>query len=93
VEERLFRAVARIGARENMDIPMYEGNLDIEELLDWFRALDNYFDYEDIEEDKKVKHVSIDLKGMQHCGGMNYRLTGVAKARKESKYGIEWLQR
>jgi hypothetical protein len=40
VEERLFRVVARIWAREKMDIPMYEGNLDVEELLDWFRALD-----------------------------------------------------
>jgi hypothetical protein len=34
VDERLFRVVARIGAREKMDIPVYEGNLDIEELLD-----------------------------------------------------------
>jgi hypothetical protein len=42
--ERLFRAVARMGAREKMDIPVYEGNLDVEELLDWIRALDMYFD-------------------------------------------------
>jgi len=42
---------------------MYEGNLDVEELLDWFRALDKYFDYEDIKEDKKVKHVVTILKG------------------------------
>jgi hypothetical protein len=62
-EERLFRVVARIGAREKMDILMYEGNLDVEELLDWFRALDKYFDYEDIEEDRKVKHVVTRLKG------------------------------
>jgi hypothetical protein len=34
VDERLFRDIARIGAREKMDIPMYEGNLDVEELLD-----------------------------------------------------------
>jgi hypothetical protein len=33
-EEHLFRVVARIGAREKMDIPVYEGNLDVEELLD-----------------------------------------------------------
>jgi hypothetical protein len=46
-----------------MDIPMYEGNLDIEELLDWFRALNKYFDYEDIEEDKRVKHEVTRLKG------------------------------
>jgi hypothetical protein len=33
-DERLFRAVTRIGARAKMEIPMYEGNLDVEELLD-----------------------------------------------------------
>jgi hypothetical protein len=33
-EECLFRVVARIGAREKMDIPVHKGNLDIEELLD-----------------------------------------------------------
>jgi hypothetical protein len=63
VDERLFRAVARIGAREKMEIPMYEGNLDVEELLDWIKALDKYFDYEDVEEDMKVKHAVTRLKG------------------------------
>jgi hypothetical protein len=63
VEERLLKVVARIGAREKMDILMYEGNLDVEELLDWFRALDKYFDYEDIKEDKKLNHVVTRLKG------------------------------
>jgi hypothetical protein len=61
--ERLIRVVARMGAKEKMDIPVYEGNLDVEELLDWIRALDTYFDYEDVEEDKKVKHVVTRLKG------------------------------
>jgi hypothetical protein len=61
--ECLIRAIARMGARENMDIPVYEGNLDAEELLDWIRALDTYFDYEDVEEDKKVKHAVTRLKG------------------------------
>jgi hypothetical protein len=46
-----------------MGIPMYEGNLDVEEMLVWFRDLDKYFDYEDVEEDKKVKHVVTRLKG------------------------------
>ena len=32
--EFLIRVVARMGAREKMDIPVYEGNLDVEELLD-----------------------------------------------------------
>jgi hypothetical protein len=61
--ECLIRDVARMGAKEKIDIPVYEGNLDAEELLDWIRYLDTYFDYEDVEEDKKVKHVVTRLKG------------------------------
>jgi hypothetical protein len=59
----LIRAIARMGARAKMDIPVYEGNLDAEELLEWITALDTYFDYEDVEEDKKVKHAITRLKG------------------------------
>ena len=61
--ECLIRVVARMGVGEKMDIPVYEGSLDAEELLDWIRALDTYLDYEDVEEDKKVKHVVTRLKG------------------------------
>jgi hypothetical protein len=61
--ERLIRAIARMGAKEKMDIPVYEGNLDAKELLDWIRVLDTYLDYEDVEEDKKVKHDVTRLKG------------------------------
>jgi hypothetical protein len=32
--ERLLRVVAKMGAKEKMDIPVYEGNLDVEEILD-----------------------------------------------------------
>jgi hypothetical protein len=61
--EHFIKAISRMGARAKMDIPVYEGNLDAEELLDWIRALDTYFDYEDVEEDKKVKHAITRLKG------------------------------
>jgi hypothetical protein len=63
VNERLMKAIARMSSKTKMDIPTYEGNMDAEELLDWIRALDTYFDYEDIEEDKKLKHVVTKLKG------------------------------
>jgi hypothetical protein len=59
----LIRVIARMGAREKMDILVYEGNLDVEELLYWIRSLDTYFDYENVEEDKKFKHVVTRLKG------------------------------
>jgi hypothetical protein len=42
---------------------MYEGNLNVEELLDWISSLDKYFDYEEIDDEKKVKHAVTRLKG------------------------------
>jgi hypothetical protein len=52
-----------MSSKTKMDIPAYEGSLDAKELLDWIRALDTHFDYEDIKEDKKVRHVVTRLKG------------------------------
>jgi hypothetical protein len=63
VEERFLKAVVKLGARVKIDVPMYEGNLDVEELLDWIRSMDNYFEYEDVNEEKKVKHAITILKG------------------------------
>jgi hypothetical protein len=45
-EECLLKDVVKLGAKEKMEIPMYEGNLDVETLLDWIRAMEKYFDYE-----------------------------------------------
>jgi hypothetical protein len=53
----------KLGAREKKDIPMYEGNLDVEELLDWIRSMDKYFDYEYVDEEKKLRHAITRLKG------------------------------
>jgi hypothetical protein len=47
-QDRLIKVVSKIGARERIEVPMYEDNLEIEELLYWVRAMDKYFDYEDI---------------------------------------------
>jgi hypothetical protein len=42
---------------------MYEDNLDVEELLDWIRSMDTYLNYEDVDEEKKVRHMVTRLKG------------------------------
>jgi hypothetical protein len=62
-EEKLIRVVTKVGARPKVEVPMYEGNLNVEELIDWINALDKYFDYEDVDEEKKVKYVVTRLKG------------------------------
>jgi hypothetical protein len=62
-EECLLKVVVNMGAGEKIEVSMYEGNLYVEELLDWIRALDKYFYYEEIEDEKKVNHAITGLKG------------------------------
>jgi hypothetical protein len=52
-----------LGARAKIEVSMYEGNLDVEELLDWIRSMEKYFDYEDVDEEKRVRHVVTRIKG------------------------------
>jgi hypothetical protein len=40
-----LKVVSRIGGREKIEVAMYEGNLEVEEFLDWVRAMDKYFNY------------------------------------------------
>jgi hypothetical protein len=41
---------------------MYEGKLDVEELLDWIISRNKYFDYEDVDDEKRVIHVVTRIK-------------------------------
>jgi hypothetical protein len=62
-EEHLLRAVAELGGRDKIEVPLYEGNLDAKELFYWIRSMNKHFDYEDVNEEKKVKKVVARLKG------------------------------
>jgi hypothetical protein len=57
-----LKVVSRIEVRAKIEVLMYEGNLEVEELLDWVRAMDKYLDYEDIKEEKMVKHAVTRMK-------------------------------
>jgi hypothetical protein len=62
-EECLLREVARLGGRAKIEVPMYEDNLDVEELLYWIRYMDKHYDYEDVDEERKVKQAITRIKG------------------------------
>jgi hypothetical protein len=51
-----------MGTRAKIEVSMYEGNLNVEELLDWVSDLYKYFEYEEIDDEKKVKHTVTRLK-------------------------------
>jgi hypothetical protein len=38
---------------------------------------------------RRLSMLSQDLKGMQHCGGMNYKLIDAVNERRKSRVGIE----
>ncbi|KAI0523444.1 hypothetical protein KFK09_005839 [Dendrobium nobile] len=49
--------------KAKLDIPFFDGHLHIEDFLDWEKAVENFFDYMEIEPDKQVKYVACRLKG------------------------------
>jgi hypothetical protein len=89
-QDRLIKSFSKIGARERIEVQMYEGNLEVEELLDWVRVMDKYFDYKDIEEDKMVKHVVIRLKGHAALWWDELQDECRSNGKKKLKTGIGW---
>ena len=62
-EMKVFRSMLGSSSRPKPSLSTYDGNSSAEGLIHWIGELDRYFDYEEIEEDKKVKLVITRLKG------------------------------
>ena len=62
-EEKLFKALTKIGKRPKFEVPTFLGKLNPEELIDWINELEEYFEYEEIEDLDRVKFVKAKLKG------------------------------
>lgn len=60
---RLIRAISKIGKRPRAEVPSYSGSLNPKELIDWINELEEYFEYEEIEDPNRVKFAKMKLKG------------------------------
>ena len=49
--------------RTNPQLSIYDGSLKAENLIDWISEMDKYFEYEEIDENKRVKFAVKRLKG------------------------------
>ena len=61
-ELRLLRLVLMASSKPKKEISNYDGSLSIEALLDWLSELDKYFEYEEINEDKRIRFAVTKLK-------------------------------
>ena len=59
----LFRAISKIGKRPKFEVPTFLRNLNLEELIDWINELEQYCEYEYIEDPNRVKFVKEKVKG------------------------------
>ena len=60
---RYFRSILGATSRPKPELPTYEGILTAEHIIDWINELDKYFEYDELEEDEKVKLAATRLKG------------------------------
>ena len=63
MEENIFRAIAKLGKTPKIEVDMFLGNLNPDELINWINNLEEYFEYEDIGDPDTVKFVKAKMKG------------------------------
>ena len=52
-----------VSSKPRMEVLIYEGNLNVESLIDSISPMDTYFDYGNVDQDKRVKFVVTTLRG------------------------------
>ena len=62
-EVKVLKMLMKGSYRPRVEVPMYEGNLNVEEIMDWINALNKYFDFEEIKDKKKVRYAATKMKG------------------------------
>ena len=63
MEENIFRAISKLGKIPKIDLGMFLGNLNPDELIDWINELEEYFEYENMKDPDRVKFSKVKMKG------------------------------
>ena len=54
-EKRYFGSILGATSRSKPKFPTYDGILITKHLIDWISEMDKYFEYDEVEEDKRVR--------------------------------------
>ena len=57
-----MKYVIGMSMRPKPKVPIYQGGLDANELLDWINEMDKFFNYEETDDERKVKFAVTGLK-------------------------------
>ena len=60
---QLLKFIVGASMRPKPEVPTYQGGLDANELLDLINEMDKFFDYDETDDEKKVKFAVTRLKG------------------------------
>ena len=60
---RFFKSVLGSTSKPGLEVSVFTGGLNLKELIDWVNYMDTFFDYEEMEEGKRLKFVVTKLKG------------------------------
>ena len=59
----MLKLVAAASSKVKSEVPTYDKNLNVEELVDWIKNIDKYPYYEDVNEEMKVEFVVTNMRG------------------------------
>ena len=60
---RLLKSMIGTIMKPKPEVPTYQGGLDANELLDWINEMDKFFDYDETDNERKLKFAFTRLKG------------------------------
>lgn len=60
---KVLKILAKESGIPKVEISLYDKNLNVDVLVDWIDSLDKYFEYEEVDDKKKVKFAVTKLKG------------------------------
>lgn len=63
LQMRFFKSLLGSTSKPRLEVSVYTGGLKPEELIDWINDMGKFFDYEEMEEGKRVKFAVTKLKG------------------------------
>lgn len=60
---KFLKSLLEASSKPKPELPIYDGSLSIEVLLDWISEMDKYFECEEVSEDCRVRFAATKLKG------------------------------